>query len=266
MMRKMTVLHINDVESGFVNLPYDVDYSKQLLCLLGEAKELRETVYFMTDSNYIVEIDKGIDLKENNIVATIEAGATVHDMYYVEDGLFSERVYEFAQEGNLLGFWDTVEWEEDHGIIFKEESDARRYQQFLDLLEFDNSFENPIITKDSAINLIKNTSSKHIASRLLEKQKYKWNGSFCYLDLYTGIVRTSEYREDDYLQNLSPHEILLARLSKDYNRESFRRRIVEMNNENIIKEFDIDHLTSIIQLENFMKRLEKFYDEEIYDY
>lgn len=79
-------------------------------------------------------------------------------------------------------------------------------------------------------------------------------------------MRTSEYREDDYLQNLSPHEILLARLSKDYNRESFRRRIVEMNNENIIKEFDIDHLTSIIQLENFMKRLEKFYDEEIYDY
>jgi|SRR5690625_2926218 len=222
--------------------------------------------YIWTDNDYIVDFEKDIDVNKESVQNAIKLGASLETMYYIEDENYQYYLEDFIVEYGFSGFFDVVEGGDPHGIMFELESDAKKYQQFLDILEFNYEYEYPIITKDSAIEIIKNTSLKHIASRLLEKQNYRWCGSYCYLDPFTGIVVTSEYNKEEYLQELSSDEILLARLSKDYNRESFREGIVEMNNDNLIKEFDINHLTSIIQLENYMERLEKFYDEEISDY
>ena len=67
----------------------DNAYSEQLITLLGDNKHISETNYFWTNYNFIVDIEKDIDLELENVKKTIKLGAKVKSMYYVDDNKFS---------------------------------------------------------------------------------------------------------------------------------------------------------------------------------
>lgn len=249
-MKKLKVLKLNDVVTGFAG---DV-YSEQFDCVLGEKRHISETDYFWTDSNYIVDINNDIDETLPNIRNAIKLGATIETMYFVADEYFSHRVYEFDEEYDFEGFWEGVEYGLEHGIIFALESDALKYQRFIDLVGKDKL---GIIEKDTAIKIIEATSIEEIAYRLLKKQKYKENGAVCYLDLEIGIVRVSEEFE------LDETHVLLAFLSKDYNRVDKRETYYLQNLDMSLEEYDAIKLASFLELEDYKTALDKFYGEVI---
>lgn len=257
-MKKLKVLKLNDVVNCNGHL-----YSEQLNCVLGDKNHISETNYFWTDSNYLVDIDNDVDETLPNIRNAIELGATIETMYFVADEDFSHHVYEFDEEYKFTGFWEGVEYGMEHGIIFALESDAVKYQKFVDLVSsrdyrYDtiSGYRYNTISKEAAIKIIENTPIEEIARRLLKKQKYQKNGAVCYLDLETGIVRVSEECE------LYETEILLAFLSKDYNRVDKREDYYLQNIEMNIEEYDALKLASFIELEDYKTALDKFYGEE----
>lgn len=122
-MKEIKVLKLTDARGGECEF-----YSEQYEALLNGI-HISDTDYYITDGNYIVEIDNGIDLTNNNVKSAISIGAVAKDMYYVEDNKYSENLYDFDAEG----FYDGVEYGEEHGVIFKLESDAKKYEEFINI-------------------------------------------------------------------------------------------------------------------------------------
>lgn len=256
-MKKLIVLKLNDVTQGFDG----TFYSEQLDCVLGDKYEhISETDYFWTDNNYLVDIEKDIDVNLPNIQNAIQAGATVETMYYV-DHLFHPVGYsDFEDWIGTEGFSDCVEYGEEHGIIFALESDAKKYQSFLDLAKINN-----YLKKEEALQILKSANLEEIAKRLLKKQNYLVNGAVCYLNLESGGIVVSKSR------SLRETEILIASLNKDYNRVDNREPDYTDYLDCSLEEYDSRRLASVLKLENYETQLDEFYEktnrrlDEIYE-
>lgn len=122
-MKKIKVLELTDARGGECDF-----YSEQFEALLNGI-HMSQTDYYLTDGNYIVEIENGIDLENNNVKSAISMGAVAKDMFYVDDKTYSENIYDFDSKG----FYDGVEYGEEEGVIFKLESDAKNYEEFINV-------------------------------------------------------------------------------------------------------------------------------------
>lgn len=122
-MKKIKILELTDAKGGDCEF-----YSEQFEALLNGI-HISQTDYYLTDGNYIVEIENGIDLENNNVKNAISNGAIIEEMYYVDDKTYSENLYDFDAEG----FYDGVEYGEEHGVIFQLESDAVNYEEYIRL-------------------------------------------------------------------------------------------------------------------------------------
>ena len=122
-MKKIKVLKLTDAIGGECEF-----YSEQFQVLLN-GKHISQANFNITDSNYIVEINNGIDLTDINVQNAISNGAIIEEMYYVDDKTYSENLYDFDAEG----FYDGVEYGEEEGVIFKLENDAKNYEDFINI-------------------------------------------------------------------------------------------------------------------------------------
>ncbi|NLK96547.1 MAG: hypothetical protein GX272_00490 [Epulopiscium sp.] len=131
-MKKLQVLKLTDATGR-----EDSYHSKQFEFLL-DGKHISETNYFLTDNNYIVDIDKDIDTNSANVKKAIAEGAVLTTMYYVDDENYSSHIYDFDVEG----FWNGVEYGDDHGIIFKLKDDGENYERYVSSIEEDEENNN----------------------------------------------------------------------------------------------------------------------------
>lgn len=187
-------------------------YSEQFDCILeeGEDKHISQTDYFWTNSHFIVNTERDIDVNLPNIQKAIQAGATIETMYYV-DHLFQSidwYWYNFDEWIGAEGFEECVEYGEEHGIIFKLRSDAIKYQAFLDFYKFSN-----FIKKDEALRILKNVDLEYEAERIFKiRKKHSKQGVVCYLYLNDGRIYYSEDKE------LGDYEIEIMIIDKYHNR------------------------------------------------
>lgn len=256
-MKRLLVLKLNDVEQG-----YNCDlYSEQLNYILGEEYEhISDTNYYWTDSNYIVDIERDVNVYSPNVQKAIQAGATLEMMYYVDHYYHQVNFYDFEEWVRTEGFSDCVEYGEEHGIIFKLKSDAQKYQSFLDLVKI-----NDFIKKEEALNILENINLEEVAERLLKIQRYEEKGAVCYLDLDGGKIHFSESKRLEY------SEMEIMAIGKYYNR--FDKREVYYVNEwpCSVEEFDAVRFVSTIKIDNYVDLLDECYEEvaerleEIYD-
>lgn len=93
----------------------ELDYYYKQLEIATEGKDISETYYFLTDRNMLVDINNDIDTKNVYIKNAMELGATIKNMFFVEDGFFSDHIYNFETKG----IWEGVEHGEEHGIVFE---------------------------------------------------------------------------------------------------------------------------------------------------
>lgn len=246
-MKRLLVLKLNDVEQG-----YNCDlYSEQLNYILGEEYEhISDTNYYWTNSNYIVDIERDVDVYSSNIQKAIQAGATLEMMYYVDHYYHQVNFYDFEEWVRTEGFSDCVEYGEEHGIIFKLKSDAQMYQSFLDLVKI-----NDFIKREEALNILENISLEEVAERLLKIQRYEEKGAVCYLDLDGGKIHFSESKRLEY------SEIEIMAIGKYYNR--FDKREVYYVNEwsCSVEEFDAVRFVSTIKIDNYEVLLDECYEE-----
>jgi len=256
-MKRLLVLRLNDVEQGF-NGDF---YSEQLDYVLGEEYEhISDTNYYWTDSNYILDIERDVDVYSPNIHKAIQAGATLEMMYYVDHHYHQVNFYDFEEWVRTEGFSDCVEYGEEHGIIFKLKRDAQKYQSYLDLVKI-----NDFIKKEEALNILENISLEEVAERLLKIQRYEEKGAVCYLDLDGGRICFSKDRR------LNEYEIEIMKIGKYYNR--FDKRETYYVNEwtCCLEEFDAVRFVSTMKIENYEAQLEECYEditnrlEEIHD-
>ena len=190
-MKRLLVLNLTEVEQG-----YNCDlYSQQLNLILGEEYEhISDTNYYWTDSNYIVDIERDLDINSPNIQRAIQAGATLEMMYYVNHFHYSVDLSDFEEFAKIEGFYNCVEYGEEHGIIFKLVSDAKKYQSFVDLVKMGD-----FIKKEEALSILEDISLEKIAERLLKIQKYSEQGAVCSLNLIDGrICFSKDRRLGDY--------------------------------------------------------------------
>lgn len=129
-MKKIRVLEVTDAKG------YEQSYYSEQLKALLEDKHIAETQYFLTDNNIVIDIDKDIDKKDIHIKKAIEAGAVIRNMFYVEDNNFSKHIYGFNAKGVLNG----VEHGEEHGVIFEYETNAKKYEQYIDKIKVRDEF------------------------------------------------------------------------------------------------------------------------------
>lgn len=129
-MKKLKVLQLTDAKGHEQSY-----YSEQLEALMGD-KHITETDYFLTENNIVIDIDKDIDKKDIHIKESIEMGAVIKNIFYVEDGRFSDHIYKF----NSKGLFDCVEHAEEHGVIFLNETDAKKYEKYIKMLEVKDEF------------------------------------------------------------------------------------------------------------------------------
>lgn len=200
-MKELNVLQLTDAVGGELNY-----YSKQLE-VVTEGKYISETNYFLTDGDVLIDINNTIDTGNIHIKNAIELGATIKNMFFVEDNLFSHHIDNF----NAIGIWDGVEYGEEHGIVFELENDAIRYERYVALVKDKievNGYE--VIEKENAIKIVEETPLEELAKLLISKQRYKKCGSICYLDLESGVIKVEE---DTY--KLSETDIFICELYKE---------------------------------------------------
>ncbi|OOM09440.1 hypothetical protein [Clostridium saccharobutylicum] len=241
-MEKLKVLQLKDAVGG--ELDY---YSKQLEVAI-EGKHISETYYFLTDENILVGIDKDIDIKNTHIKKAIELGAKIKTMYYVEDGSFSDHIYNFEP----IGMWDGVEYAEEHGVVFELEDDAIRYERYVSLVEEKievGGYE--VIEKENAIKVVEETPLEELAKLLISKQRYNVCGAVCFLDLENGIIKVAEDTE-----TIADTDIIIA---KSYKEDQFDGAI---ENGEYNEEYHICILASMLDLEEFGQAIEEFYNTE----
>lgn len=130
-MKKLKVLKLTDATGG------EEDYYSKQFELLIDGKHISETNYFLTDANYIVDIQKDIDSNDLNVKNAIAEGAVIMTMYYVDDENFSSHIYDFEADE----FWDGVEYGDDHGVIFKLKSDGENYEKYVHSIKENNDYE-----------------------------------------------------------------------------------------------------------------------------
>jgi hypothetical protein len=124
-MKKIKVLTLADAKG------YGQNYYSEQLEILLEDKHISETNYFLTDGNIIVDMEKDMDKKDINVKKSIKAGAIIKNMFLVNDSNFSEHIFCF----NSKGLWNGIEYGEDHGIIFDKETDAKRYEKYINIMQ-----------------------------------------------------------------------------------------------------------------------------------
>jgi hypothetical protein len=129
-MIKLKVLQLTDGKGYEENY-----YSAQLEALTGD-KHINDTMYFLTDNNVVVDIDNDLDRRDVYVKRAIKAGAVIKNIFYVDDSNFSKHTDGF----NPKGVWDFVEHAEGHGVIFEKESDAKKYEKYVNLLNYRDEF------------------------------------------------------------------------------------------------------------------------------
>ncbi|MFL0250641.1 hypothetical protein ACJDT4_09435 [Clostridium neuense] len=240
-MKKLKVLQLTDAFGGELNF-----YSKQLEVAI-EGKHIAETYYFLTDGNMLVDINKDIDMEDINIKKAIELGAIIKSMFFVEDGFFSDHIYNFKAKG----MWDGVEYSEEHGVFFELEDDAIKYERYVSLVQEKIEINGcEVIEKENAIKIVEETSLKKLAKLLIGKQIYNVCGAVCFLDLEIGIVKVVEDTE-----KLEDTEIIIA---KSYKNDRFGGAI---ENGVYNEEYHICLLASMLELDEFRQAVEEFYVE-----
>ena len=122
-MKKLQVLKLTDATGR-----EECYYSKQFELVL-DGKHISETNYFLTDNNYIVDIEKDIDSSDVHVKKAIAEGAFLTNMYYVDDENYSDHMYDFKADG----FWDGIEYGDDHGVIFKIKNDGESYERYINI-------------------------------------------------------------------------------------------------------------------------------------
>ncbi|WP_270565075.1 hypothetical protein [Clostridium beijerinckii] len=241
-MKKLKVLKLTDAVGGEFDF-----YSKQLEIAI-EGKHISETCYFLTDGNIIVDINKDIDIENTSIKQAIEFGATIKNMFFVEDRAFSYHTYNFEAKG----IWDGVEYAEEHGVVFELEDDAIRYERYVSLVE--EKIEvcgYEVIEKENAIKIVEETPLEELAKLLISKQIYNVCGAVCFLDLENGIIKVAEDTE-----TLADTDIIIA---KSYKEDQFDGAI---ENGEYNEEYHICILASMLDLEEFGQAIEEFYNAE----
>lgn len=88
-MRMLQILKLTDATGREESY-----HSKQFEFLLN-GKHISETNYFLTDNNYIVDIEKDIDSCDVQVKKAITEGAVLTTMYYVDDENYSDHIYDF---------------------------------------------------------------------------------------------------------------------------------------------------------------------------
>jgi hypothetical protein len=131
-MKKLQVLKLTDATGGEESY-----YSNQFEFLLS-GKHISKTNYFLTDNNYIVDIDKDIKTTDANVKKAIAEGAVLTTIYYVDDENYSRHICDFDAEG----FWNGVEYGDEHGVIFKLKGDGENYESFISSIKEDEENEN----------------------------------------------------------------------------------------------------------------------------
>lgn len=241
-MKELKLLQLTDAVGG--ELEY---YSKQLEVAI-EGKHISDTHYFLTDGNILVDIDKDIDIENTHIKKAIELGATIKNMFFVEDRDFSYHTYNFEAKG----IWDGVEYGEEHGVVFELEADAIRYERYVSLVEEKievNGYE--VIEKESAIKIVEETPLEELGKLLISKQIYNVCGAVCFLDLEDGIIKAVEDTE-----TLADTDIVIAQLYKE-----------DMPGGCIVNglynyEYHFSIVASNLELDEFRQAVEKFYNTE----
>lgn len=200
-MKKLKVLQLTDAVGG------ELDYYSEQLEVAIEGKHISETNYFLTDGNMLVDIDNDIDIEDIHIKNAMELGATIKNMFFVEDYFFSDLIYNFE----AVGMWDGVEFAEEYGIVFELEDDAKRYDRYVSSVQEKievNGYE--VIEEENAIKIVEEKSLEELAKLLISKQRYKVCGSICYLDLESGVIKMDE---DNC--KLSEKDIIISKLYKE---------------------------------------------------
>jgi len=103
--------------------------------LIGD-KHITETMYFLTDDNIVVDIDNDLDRKDVHVKKAIDTGAILKNIFYVDDSNFSEHTEGFTPKG----IWNCVEHAKEHGVFFEKESDARKYEEYINVLNYRDEF------------------------------------------------------------------------------------------------------------------------------
>ena len=129
-MIKLKVLQLTDAKGYEQNY-----YSEQLEALVGD-KPITETLYFLTEENVVVDIYKDIDGHDVNVKKAIKAGAKIKKIFYVNDRNFLEHINGFITKG----FLNVVECLEEHGVMFEKETDAKKYEKYIDKLNGRDEF------------------------------------------------------------------------------------------------------------------------------
>ncbi|UZW12860.1 hypothetical protein OSC52_13480 [Clostridium pasteurianum] len=241
-MKKLKVLQLTDAVGG------KLDYYSEQLEVAIEGKHISETNYFLTDGNMLVDIDNDIDIEDIHIKNAMELGATIKNMFFVEDHFFSDHIYNFE----AVGMWDGVEFAEEYGIVFELEDDAKRYERYVSSVQEKievNGYE--VIEKENAIKIVEEKSLEELAKLLISKQRYKVCGSICYLDLESGVIKVDE---DNC--KLSEKDIIISKLYK----EGMPGGCIVNGLYNY--EYHYCILSGDLELDKFRKEVEKFYNAE----
>ncbi|MCB2290855.1 hypothetical protein LGK97_14000 [Clostridium sp. CS001] len=125
-MKKLKVLQLTDAKGYEQNY-----YSAQLEALIGEMS-ITETLYFITEGNVVVDVDMDIDSNNVNVKKAIKIGAKQKRVFYVNDTKFLKHTDGF----NPKGVWNFVE----HGVLFEKETDAKKYEKYIDKLNDRDKF------------------------------------------------------------------------------------------------------------------------------